>query len=74
MCKEATLLYVNVAAFSDFFSEENEADEEHEVVAFEVIEVFAELLNDDDDDDDEDVLVSCFGAFETVDGVGVGEG
>ena len=71
MCKEATLLYVNVAAFSDFFSEENEADEEHEVVAFEVIEVFAELLNDDDD---EDVLVSCFGAFETVDGVGVGEG
>ena len=70
MCKEATLLYVNVAAFSDFFSEENEVDDEHEVVAFEVIEVFAEVLNDDD----EDVLVSCFGAFETVDGVGVGEG
>ena len=70
MCKEATLLYVNVAAFSDFFSEENEADDNREVVAFEVIEVFAELLNDDD----EDALVSCFGAFETVDGVGVGEG
>ena len=72
MCKEATLLYVNVAAFSDFFSEENEADDEREVVAFEVIVVFAELLNDDDED--EDVLVSCFGAFETVDGVVVGEG
>ena len=68
MCKEATLLYVNVAAFSDFFSEENEADDEHEVFAFEVIEVFAEVLNDDD----EDVLVSCFEAFETVDGVGEG--
>ena len=73
MCKEATLLYVNVAAFSDFFSEENEADDEHEVFAFEVIEVFAELLNDDGDDD-EDALVSCFEAFETVDGVVVGEG
>lgn len=71
MCKEATLLYVNVAAFSDFFSEENEADDDREVVAFEVIEVFAEVLNDDDD---EDVLVSCFEAFETVDGVVVGEG
>ena len=71
MCKEATLLYVNVAAFSDFFSEENEADDDREVVAFEVIEVFAEVLNDDDD---EDVLVSCFEAFETVDGVEVGEG
>ena len=69
MCKEATLLYVNVAAFSDFFSEENEADDEHEVVALEVIEVFAELLNDDDEEDD--VLVSCFEAFETV---GVCEG
>ena len=70
MCKEATLLYVNVAAFSDFFSEENEADDDREVVAFEVIEVFAELLNDDDDD--EAVLVSCLGAFETVDVVGEG--
>ena len=68
MCKEATLLYVNVAAFSDFFSEENEADDEHEVVALEVIEVFAEVLNDDD----EDALVSCFEAFETVDGLGEG--
>ena len=68
MCKEAMFLYVVVAAFSDFFSEEKEADDEHEIVAFEVIEVFAELLNDDD----EDVLVSCFGAFETVDGVGEG--
>ena len=68
MCKEATLLYVNVAAFSDFFSEENEVDDEHEVVALEVIEVFAEVLNDDD----EDALVSCFEAFETVDGLGEG--
>ena len=73
MCEDATFLFVVVVAFSDFLSEENEADDENEVVAFVVIEVFAELLNDDDDDD-EDVLVSCFGAFETVDGVGVGEG
>ena len=69
MCKEAMFLYVVVAAFSDFFSEEKEADDEHEIVAFEVIEVFAELLNDDDEEDD--VLVSCFEAFETV---GVCEG
>ena len=67
MCKEAMFLYVVVAAFSDFFSEEKEADDEHEIVAFEVIEVFAEVLNDDD----EDALVSCFEAFETV---GVCEG
>ena len=70
MCKEATLLYVDVAAFSDFFSEENEAEDEYEVVAFEVIEVFAEVLNDDDEE--EDVLVSCFGAFENLDGIGEG--
>ena len=72
MCEDATFLFVVVVAFSDFLSEENEADDENEVVAFEVIEVFAELLNDEDDD--EDALVSCFEDFETVDGVGVGEG
>ena len=69
MCEDATFLFVVVVAFSDFLSEENEADDENEAVAFVVIEVFVELLNDDDD---EDVLVSCFEAFETVDGVDEG--
>ena len=64
MSIEAALLY-EVVAFSDFFSEENEeTEDEREVVGVEVIEVFDELLDDD-------VLVSCFGGFETF---GAGEG